>query len=122
MGIGSIARPVVQRPATKGAVPGSMPGLESSVYAPAILNPTAGPYAPGSQSQSQPQNPFGKQHSWVVGPSLAPRKVTASVASSIGDGGDTVPGSGDELGEAGGKNTERDANPYELLSAFEERE
>lgn len=115
--IGSIARPVVQRSAMKSAAPGSTPGLESSIYGPAVLNPTAGPYAP----DSQPQNPFGKQHPWVVGPSLRLQTAAAAAAMSTGDGGNTVDGSGDESGEARGETGERSANPYELLSEFEER-
>lgn len=58
----------------------------------------------------------------MVGPWLGPQKVAPSVATSVGDGGDTAAGSNDESDEAGGENTERGANPYELLSAFEERE
>ncbi|OBT82670.1 hypothetical protein VE02_08825 [Pseudogymnoascus sp. 03VT05] len=119
---GSIARPVAQRPATKNAVPGGTPGLESSIYAPAVLNPTAGPYAPDSQTQMQPHNPFGKQHPWVVGPSLRTQEVAAPAAISSGDREGTAAGSGDESGEAGGGESERGANPYELLSAFEERQ
>ena len=122
--VGSIARPVAQRPAMKSAVPGGTPGLESSIYAPAVLNPSAGPYAPDLQPQQpQPQNPFGKQHPWVVGPSLRPHTVAAPAAMSSGDGGDMASGNGDEAGEAGGEEGERGENPYELLSsAFEERE
>lgn len=120
--IGSIARPIAQRSGTKSAVPGSTPGLESSVYAPAVLSPTAGPYAPDSQLQPQTQNPFGKQHPWVVGPSLRTQTVAAAAATSTGDGGVTAAGSGDESGEPGDETSERSANPYELLSAFDERE
>ncbi|OAF55173.2 hypothetical protein VC83_08466 [Pseudogymnoascus destructans] len=116
---GNIARPVAQRPATKNGVSGSAPGLESSIYAPVVLNPTAGPYAP--DSQPQPQNPFSKQHPWVVGPSLRPQTVAASAATSTGDR-DTAAGGRDESGKAGGEDGERGENPYELLSAFEERE
>jgi hypothetical protein len=122
--VGSIARPVAQRPAMKSAVPGGTPGLESSIYAPPVLNPTAGPYAPDLQPlQPQPQNPFGgKQHPWVVGPSLRAQTVAAPAAMSSGDGGDTAARSGGEDGEAGSEDGEGGENPYELLSAFEERE
>ncbi|KFY94121.1 hypothetical protein V498_04047 [Pseudogymnoascus sp. VKM F-4517 (FW-2822)] len=117
---GSIARPVAQRSAMKSAVPGSTPGLESSIYAPAVLNPGAGSYA--SDSQSQTPNPFAKQHPWVVGPSMRAQTVAAAAATSMGDGGNTAAGSSDESGEAGGETSEQGANPYELLSAFEGRE
>ncbi|KFX93001.1 hypothetical protein V490_05042, partial [Pseudogymnoascus sp. VKM F-3557] len=120
------ARPVAQRPPSnnEGA---STSGLDSSIYAPAVLNPAVGPYAPDSQKQPQPQNPFGKQHPWVVGPSLRPGTGSSAAvagATSTGSGGDATPGVGDESGsgEAGGETKERGANPYELLSAFDERE
>ena len=104
----------------KSTVPGSTPGLESSIYAPAVLNPGAGSYA--SDSQSQTPNPFAKQHPWVVGPSMRAQTVAAAAATSMGDGGNTAAGSSDESGEAGGETSEQGANPYELLSAFEGRE
>ncbi|OBT63870.1 hypothetical protein VE03_06637 [Pseudogymnoascus sp. 23342-1-I1] len=118
---GSIARPVGQRSAVKSAVPGSTSGLESSIYAPVVLNPSAGSYAPESQPQLQQQNPFGKPHPWVVGPSLRTQEVAAAATMSTGDGGDVADEGGDESVE-GGEASERNANPYELLSAFEGRE
>ncbi|KFY44007.1 hypothetical protein V494_01696 [Pseudogymnoascus sp. VKM F-4513 (FW-928)] len=121
---GSIARPLAQCPAAKNAVPGSSSGLESSIYAPAALNPIAGPYAPGSQSQPQPQppNPFAKQHSWVVGPSVRSQTAATPATMPSADRVDMANGSGDESGEAEAERSEQDANPYELLSTFEERE
>lgn len=117
--IGSIARPVAQRPATKSAVPASTPGLESSIHAPPFLNPSAGRYAPDSQQQSSFD---GKQHSWAVGLALSTQTAGAYCAATTAKLDTTAAGSGDEASEVGREDGEPGGNPYELLSAFEERE
>ncbi|KFY19853.1 hypothetical protein V493_07816 [Pseudogymnoascus sp. VKM F-4281 (FW-2241)] len=107
---GSIVRPVAQRPATKSAVPGSTPP---------VLDPSAGRYAPDSQQQ----NSFdGKQHSWAVGLALSAQTAGAYCAATTAKLDSTAAGSGDEASEVGREDGEPGGNPYELLSAFEERE
>jgi hypothetical protein len=119
--IGSIARPT-QGATSKDAYSGNTRGIDSSIYAPVASDPTLHQYTP--KLEPQPNNPYGKQYIAIIAQPLrlGAGNYTYLSTTSASGGNSPCPSNRDGPKDEGTRINNHDSNPYELLSAFEDRE
>jgi hypothetical protein len=94
------------------------------MHAPIASNSTVPQSTPSSQPQSQQQNLFGKHRFAMI---TQPLRLNVDNSTLLGHttasgGKNAFVCNGDGPKDENGRIEDRGANPYELLSAFEERE